>query len=414
MSKPLFKLSSWVVFVFMMHFGQSFAQVDTKNNAVHTSKSKYSLLDMEQLLDVKTKLKTSPYVSLNKKMLQAADSILKLKPMSVMQKTQTPASGTKHDYLSIGPYWWPDPTKADGLPWIRKDGQVNPQTREGSTDFETKEKVFHNTKSLAFASFFSDKKQYAEKALALIKVWFLNEATKMNPNLNFAQGIPGENSGRGIGIIEFADVTSILESIELLERNQTMDAATSQGMRQWFTDYVLWLQTSENGVFEKNTKNNHGTHYDAQLVSLLVFLDRIDEAKQILESVKTERIAKQIKPNGAQPLELARTKALSYSTMNLKGMTELAIFGKMLGVDLWNYQAENGASIKEAYVFLKPYAKGDKIWDYQQIGDLTKATAKLKDLFAFAGAQFAIEEYCQIGDKNTSKKSLEALLNSCK
>lgn len=413
MKYNVLKKGSLIVLLFLIQYTLCYAQLDAKNKVTLTSKSTYSILDMQQLLEVKAKLKTNPYASLNKKTLQASDSILKLKPMSVMQKTQTPASGTKHDYLSIGPYWWPDPSKADGLPWIRKDGKLNPMTREGSTDFETKEKVFRNIKSLAFASFFSDKKQYAEKALELIKVWFLNEETKMNPNLNFAQGIPGENSGRGIGIIEFADVINILESIELLERNMTLDAKTSQGIRQWFTDYTLWLQTSENGVFEKNTKNNHGTHYDVQLVSLLVFLDRIDEAKQILEAVKTERIAKQIEPNGAQPLELARTKAMSYSTMNLKGMTELAVLGKMLGVDLWNYKAENGASIVAAYAFLKPYAKGEKKWDYQQIADLTKATSKLKELFAFAGAHFEIEEYCQIGEKSINKKSIDALFYSC-
>ena len=406
--KELFKIRFVILYVLLMHNCLLIAQSQQSN---YTTTPKKTVLDYSKLLEVKSKIKTTSCNLWLKKTLQSADEALKQNNYSVVQKTQTPTSGTKHDYLSIGPYWWPDQTKADGLPWIRKDGKINPLTRNNNTDFEAKERMFNNTHQLALAYFFSDKKQYADKALELLKVWFLNQDTKMNPNLNFAQGIPGQNSGRGIGIIEFADVTKILESIEILESNAAMDFKTSQGLRNWFTDYLLWLQTSDNGIFEKNTKNNHGTHYDCQLVSILIFLDRIEEAKQVLETVKTERIAKQIEPNGAQPLELARTKALSYSTMNLKGFVELAIYGKKLGVDLINFKANNGASILTAFEFLKPYAKEDKEWDFKQISDSKKATEKLKELFALAGNTFGIEEYCQIGEKD--KNSIDNCFLGC-
>ncbi|WPR70147.1 alginate lyase family protein [Flavobacterium sp. NG2] len=415
MNIKFFTISSLVLFVFTLSAAQIIAQVANNKQSIKTESlqkdAQFSSVAYDELLKVKKKLTTDSYSSLYKKVIQEADTALLKGTYSVMQKTQTPASGDKHDYYSIGPYWWPDPAKPDGLPWIRKDGKVNPLTREGSTDFETKQKMFNSTESLALAYFFSNKKQYATKALELIQVWFVNEDTKMNPNLNFAQGVPGENAGRGIGIIEFADVTKVLTAIEILELNQQMDAKTSQALRKWFTDYAYWLQTSENGVFEKNTKNNHGTHYDTQLIEILLFLNKTAEAKQILEAVKTERIAKQIQSNGAQPLELARTKALSYSTMNLRGFTELAVLGKKLGVDLWNYKAANGASIINAFEFLKPYAKGEKKWDYKQIADEEKAIKNLKELFAMAGSEFNKEEYCQIG--RDKKVSLHSLLHEC-
>ncbi|GIZ09475.1 alginate lyase family protein [Flavobacterium sp. UMI-01] len=401
-----------IIYGVLVLFFSSNLKAQNKIKTIEKSQiSSYSLVDYTAFFRVKERLQKTPYNAIYNKLIANADSICKRPPYSVMQKTQTPASGDKHDYYSIGPYWWPDPAKPDGLPWIRKDGKVNPLTREGSTDFETKQKMFNSTESLALAYFFSNKKQYATKVLELIQVWFVNEDTKMNPNLNFAQGVPGENAGRGIGIIEFADVTKVLTAIEILELNQQMDANTSQALRKWFTDYAYWLQTSENGVFEKNTKNNHGTHYDTQLIQILLFLNKTAEAKQILEAVKTERIAKQIQPNGAQPLELARTKALSYSTMNLRGFTELAVLGKKLGVDLWNYKAANGASIINAFEFLKPYAKGEKKWDYKQIADEEKAIKNLKELFATAGSEFNKEEYCQIG--SDKKVSLHSLLHEC-
>ncbi|WP_163397446.1 alginate lyase family protein [Flavobacterium fluviatile] len=415
MNIKLFTRNSLILFVFTLSATNIMAQVGNNKQSIKTESLQkevhFSTVTYDELLKVKKKITTDSYYSLYKEILHDADTALLKGTYSVMQKTQTPASGDKHDYYSIGPYWWPDPAKPDGLPWIRKDGKVNPLTREGSTDFETKQEMFNSTESLALAYFFSNKKQYATKALELIQVWFVNEDTKMNPNLNFAQGVPGENAGRGIGIIEFADVTKVLTAIEILELNQQMDGKTSQALRKWFTDYAYWLQTSENGVFEKNTKNNHGTHYDTQLIQILLFLNKTAEAKQILEAVKTERIAKQIQLNGAQPLELARTKALSYSTMNLRGFTELAVLGKKLGVDLWNYKAANGASIINAFEFLKPYAKGLKKWDYKQIADEEKAIKNLKELFAMAGSEFNKEEYCQIG--SDKKASLHSLLHEC-
>jgi hypothetical protein len=255
------------------------------------------------------------------------------------------------------------------------------------------------------AYFFSDKIEYANKTLELLKGWFLNKDTKMNPNLNFAQGIPGKNTGRGIGIIEFVGIKNIITAIEILEINKAMDIKTSKGLREWFVEYLNWLQTSENGIFEKNTKNNHAVYYDMQVVSILLFLDRKKEAKQILEAVKTKRIASQIEPNGAQPHELARTKSLSYSTMNLRGFTELAFLGTKVGVDLWNYKSEKGASIIQAYEFLKPYAEGEKEWNYKQIHSLSKAQKSLKNLFVKAGSQFNIEEYCKVGSGNSKNAS---------
>ena len=386
-------------------------QTQQIHNNKKTGNKTLSTLDYNQLIQVKENINSSPFSSLYKKLLDAADQALIEKSFSVMEKTQTPPSGDKHDYISLGPYWWPDPNQSDGLPWIRKDGEVNPLTRENNTDYEIKNKMFHNTNALAMAYFFSDKKKYADKALELLKVWFLNKETKMNPNLNFAQGIPGKNTGRGIGIIEFSGITKIISAIEILELNKVMDATTSSNLRLWFSDYLHWLQTSENGVFEKNTKNNHATHYDVQIVSILLFLNKKETAKQILEAVKTERIAKQIEPNGEQLHELARTKSLSYSTMNLRGFTDLAFLGKKVGVDLWNFKAENGASIIKAYEFLKPYAKGKKEWNYQQINSLKKAKRSLKKLFVQAGSQFNMEEYCQIG--STNNKITLSLLYPC-
>lgn len=365
---------------------------------ISTAQNSVSVLNYDHLLHLKAiynepQSQYPAYIHL----LEEANSALKEGVFSVMDKTQIPPSGDKHDYISYGPYWWPDPKQEDGKPWIRQDGKVNPQTRLNNSDYGSKNKVFHNIETLSLAYFFTDKKIYADMALELLQVWFINAATKMNPNLNHAQAIPGKNTGRGIGVIEFAGIRNIIKALEILDVKKALDDKTKTGMRNWLTFYTKWLQTSENGVFAKHTKNNHGVWYDVQLVSLFIYLKEPAKAKKILEHVKTERIAKQITAKGEQPHELERTKSLSYCIFNLKGFTELAYLGKQLDVDLWSYMSPEGASIPKAFQFLEPYAKGKKEWDFKQISGIEKAYLNLKRLFVKAGVSLDVKSLLQVG-----------------
>ncbi|MBU3744411.1 MAG: hypothetical protein FGM61_07670, partial [Sediminibacterium sp.] len=51
-------------------------------------------------------------------LLKKANRALTYNPVSVMQKTEVPPSGSKHDYMSIAPYHWPNPSSPNGLPYI--------------------------------------------------------------------------------------------------------------------------------------------------------------------------------------------------------------------------------------------------------------------------------------------------------
>src|SRR5438552_6298094 len=53
------------------------------------------------------------------KIRKDADKALSVKPFCVVDKDYLPPSGDKHDYASLSPYWWPDPSKPDGKPYIR-------------------------------------------------------------------------------------------------------------------------------------------------------------------------------------------------------------------------------------------------------------------------------------------------------
>ena len=336
------------------------------------------------------------YLPAYENLIEKAEEAMLEGPFSVMDKKRIPPSGDKHDYLSMGPYWWPDTTKADELPYIRRDGEINPETRGEYVDRPSAGKLFANVETLGWAFYFSGEEKYAEKAIQLLEVWFVNPETKMNPNLNFAQGIPGICEGRGIGIIDWAGINKLVSTIQILDASGKLPANTKTQLFAWFEAYHTWLINSEYGIDEANTANNHATWYDAQVAGIEIMLGKTDMAKARLEQVKTKRIATQIEPDGSQPYELARTKSLGYSTMNLRGFIQLANLGQKMGVDLLNFETKDGRSIKKALDNLLPFAQGEKEWQNQQLGDLEEAVENLKIDFLMAGFATGQEKYLQI------------------
>jgi hypothetical protein len=296
----------------------------------------------------------------------AAELAMTEGPFSVMDKPVTPPSGDKHDYMSRATYWWPDPSKPDGLPYIRRDGQTNPENRK-ITDHEEFGRMSGAARALALAWYFTGKAEYANRAALLLRTWFLDPATKMNPNLEFAQAIAGVNTGRGIGIIDTRPLVDTVDAAGLLADSPAWNAADDKDLHDWFVQYLHWMRTSKNGLEEDAARNNHGNWYDMQVTGMALFVGDRALARETLERVKTRRIAVQIEPDGRQPLELARTKAWGYSNMSLDALCELATFGDEVDVDLWNFKTADGRSIRAAIDFLVPYAAGEKKWDYQEI-----------------------------------------------
>lgn len=382
-------------------------------NCSNQKKTDGIFVDFNKIETVKKRLqqKDKNYLPAYEALIEKAELALTEGPFSVMDKLRTPPSGDKHDYLSMGPYWWPDTTKTDGLPYIRRDGEINPETRGENVDRPSAGKLFANVETLGWAFYFSGENKYAEKTVQLLEAWFINPETKMNPNLNFAQGIPGICEGRGIGIIDWAGINKLISPIQILDAQNQLPAKTKEQLFAWFEEYLDWLLNSENGKYEDSTLNNHATWYDAQVVGIELMLGKWEMAQTRLVEVKSRRIATQIEPDGSQPHELARTKSLGYSTMNLRGFLHLANLGEKVGVNLWDYKTDDGRSIISALDFLLPYATGEKEWTHQQLGHLDDAVESVKIVFLMAAEATGNEKYKQIAlSIKNPENNLETLL----
>ena len=301
-----------------------------------------------------------------RKLTNEANRALEIKPPAVMEKPRAGASGDKHDFLSQAPYFWPDPAKPDGLPYIRRDGHRNPESGDEHSDAPRMGRMANTAGTLAFAFYFSGDERYAAHATKVLRVWFLNPGTRMNPNFDQAQAIPGVNNGRGIGMIESRSLMEVCDAVGLLAGSRNWTRADDAAMQKWMREFLDWTQTSKNGRDERAAKNNHGSWYDAQVTHLALFTGETNLARRIVESAKTNRIAVQFKPDGSQSLELAREDSFGYSRFNLSALFTLATRAEHLGVDLWHFESKDGASLRRGLDFLLPYVEdAKKEWPYE-------------------------------------------------
>ena len=330
------------------------------------------IMDASRLTTLKQKIqqKDAPTLELVNRLRKQADELLNIKPVSVIDKAFTPVSGDKHDYMSQAPYFWYDSSKPNGLPYMRRDGVRNPEINK-ITDHKNLGELDNACRTLALAWYCTGEEKYAVKAGALLRHWFLNDATKMNPNLNFAQAIPGINNGRGIGIIETIALTGIADAAGLLKGSASFTDADFKSLQQWYAQYLNWMLTSKNGNEEHAAKNNHGTWYYAQAIDFALFTGNAAKAKELVEESK-KRMDSQIDKEGKMQLELDRTNGLGYSTFNLQAWFRVATLAKHAGINLWQYENQQHAGIRTSFEWVLPYALGQKQWTYQQISEYKK------------------------------------------
>ena len=298
-------------------------------------------------------------------LIQEADAALESGPFSVTDKKKVAPSGDKHDYASYSRYWWPDPDKPDRLPYIRRDGDTNPASQ--STDESDRpriESVGINTETLGLAYYLTGEEKYAKKAAELLRVWFLDPATRMNPNVNHAQVRLGHNTGTKSGVLDGRMNIRALEGSILLAGSSALSDTEREGLKAWAQEYYKWLTTEKLPLDEAASKNNHGSFYDAQAMYFALYCGNKEAATEIANKFVKKRLLSQIKTDGTMPEEFGRTRPLFYSMYNLHAMFMVANLAQKVGVDIWN--AGDGR-LRTALDYQAPYADPNTPWPHHSI-----------------------------------------------
>lgn len=315
---------------------------------------------------------------------ERAEALLRVEAPSVVRKQIPPPSGDIHDYLSIAPYWWPNPDTEDGLPWVERDGHYNTRT----LDIPDKSGLYlllDLVWLLGTAFERSGRLAYADKAADCLRTWFLEPATRMNPNLNYAQGVPGVAQGRPAGLIETREMGRLLRGAQLIEGSPAWSVHDSGRLREWMSQFISWMRSSPLAIAERDAANNHATWYRAQAAAMLEFIGERSAAHDMVCSGR-EVIDRQILPDGSQPNELRRANSRHYCMFNLLGICRLAEVGDRVGAELWSYHSPRGASLHGA---LDRLVSDWNAWPVPTLEPMASDESEFTGVLHYAAAHYA-------------------------
>lgn len=325
--------------------------------------------------------------ALKEGILEQAAKWLDREPVTVTGFVAERSAGGIHDFYSEGDYWWPDPENPDG-PYIRRDGESNPDNfsehRKAMIDFSMA------VGSLASAYLLTGRQEYADAVGKHVRAWFIDEQTRMNPSLLYAQAIKGRVTGRGIGIIDTIHLIEVAQALIRLE--DVLGSDCVEGARQWFAQYLQWMTTHPYGIDEMNARNNHGTCWALQAAAFARFTGDREVTELCKQRFKEVFIPTQMAEDGSFPQELARTKPYGYSLFNLDAMATLCHILSEDGEDLWE-------SLRKAVDYMLPYVQDKGGWPFAKDVMYWDEWPVAQPAFLFAWLRYGDDGYLQAWEK---------------
>lgn len=336
---------------------------------------------------------------------------LTMAPLSIVDdKIHVAPSRDPRDYISLSPYWWPDPEVEGGVPYVRNDGVRNPEVYEYHE--RRRGELFNvSIQSLATMYYLSGEEQYAEKAAEMIRYWFLDPVKGMNPNMTYAQYVPGMERIRGTGIIDSRRFLTGLNAAQMIKGSKAWTAEDEFKLKRWAGAFAYWLENSINGLTEVKAENNHGLWFEVAHQIAVMYSGDYDYLRKIIVEQQLPRFGRQVAEDGTLPHELERTLGLHYTTFALEAVNLSAIMGAKVGVDVWGYVADNGRSMKMAVDYALPYYQEPETWPHMQINPFSQGRGAT--ILYHAGKALGNQEYTDVAfelgraasDKSDENKS---------
>ncbi len=238
------------------------------------------------------------------------------------------------------------------------------------------------------------------RKLLSLSVYGSDKDTRMNPNLEYAQMIPGHNGGKGrcYGLLDSYSFVEMLDAVKLLEQSKSFTAKDSKQLQAWFGKLLNWILTSPQGQEESRQANNHSVAYDAQVIAIALYTGNLKVAREVINAVPAKRIFTQIEPDGRQPHELRRTLAFGYSQYNLTHLIDILLMARRIGTHIDNATSPDGRNFYRLWIsWRNMQEKASEEWPYQQISEWDyKQQEFCKDLYRAGLLNPARKDYLRL------------------
>jgi len=343
------------------------------------------------------------------KVIAKAELYLHERPITITNSSSSHSAGGKHDYFSEADYWWPDPKDPNGS-YVQRDGMSNPENFTGHRHALIRLGV--QVPALTAAWVLTRNRQYSDVAAEHLRAWFLNPATLMNPSLQYAQAIHGRTTGRGTGIIDTIHLVEVVRSIPFLVESKSLSSADSEGLRQWFAQYVDWLTTSKNGLDERDAKNNHGTWWVTQVAELAKYTGNDAMLNYCRDRFKTVFVPNQIAADGSFPEELRRTKPYNYTLFNLTGLATICQTLSNAQNNLFTFALPDGRGFRKAMVFMFPYIENKASWPHRPDVEYFQYWPIRQANLLFAGLGLSNPEYIKVWQTLPAEPEVEEIIRN--
>jgi len=343
------------------------------------------------------------------RVLKAANQYLKEAPITITASTSPRSAGGPHDFFSEGDYWWPDPQNPGG-PYVQRDGMTNPGNFTDHRRFLMRLSV--QVPTLAAAWKLTKERRYAAHAARHLRAWFIDQPTRMNANLQYAQAIQGRFTGRGIGIIDTIHLVEVAKAVEVLESSQALSPTEINGVKQWFADYLKWMTTSTNGLEEREAKNNHGTCWVMQVAEFAHLTSNQELKNYCRDRFKTVLVPNQIAFDGSFPQELRRTKPYGYSLFNLEAMATISQILSTPADNLWTFQLPDGRGFRKAIAYMYPYIKDKKSWPLTADVMYHEEWPMRQNSLLFAGLALDRPDYLELWKKLPADSKVDEVIRN--
>jgi hypothetical protein len=331
------------------------------------------------------------------RILKAADAALKLEPITITKFRAKLSEGGPHDFYSNGDYWWPDPSKPDGLPYIQRDGESNPGNFSEHRRCLTQ--MRDAVAALAAAYKITGDDRYATKAAGLLRVFFVDPETRMAPHLKYAQAIPGRTPGRGTGIIDTLHLAEVPLAILAMDKSPALSADARSGLKKWFAEYLDWMTTSTNGLEEAKAGNNHSVAFWLQVATFARLTADEGQLAECRRRFKEVFVPNQMAADGSFPAELRRTKPYGYSIFQLDNMASLCQVLSTPQDNLWTFELPDGRGIRKAVAFLYPFLADKSAWPRKPDVQAWEHWPARQPCLLFAGVALGETKYLELWKK---------------